>query len=226
MIASVLSHQPWDVTGPGWNDYGKKLWATLETHHVDCGKNIIRRSQVRIIFQLFLSIIEERNLACPDSQDIIICDKQLEQLVGMPHLHLTQLREKIMSMLTLTDMGRSVLNPTDTYKSIINRIFPQQLRLIRPVLPVSPQRVKWIMEENLSILLIGFASPQPLEFDYILSLVTGYISANRNRLLHPQNLEIACIRNDPLFNIFGTSFFHKSQLRGLVRDHVSPTVVE
>ena len=193
---------------------------------VDCGKNIIRRSQVRIIFQLFLSIIEERSLASPDSQDIIICDKQLEQLVGMPHLHLTQLREKIMSMLTLTDMGRSVLNPTDTYKSIINRIFPQQLRLIRPVLPVSPQRVKWIMEENLSILLIGFASPQPLEFDYILSLVTGYISANRNRLLHPQNLEIACIRNDPLFNIFGTSFFHKSQLRGLVRDHVSPTVVE
>ena len=193
---------------------------------VDCGKNIIRRSQVRIVFQLFLSIIEERSLASPDSQDIIICDKQLEQLVGMPHLHLTQLREKIMSMLTLTDMGRSVLNPTDTYKSIINRIFPQQLRLIRPVLPVSPQRVKWIMEENLSILLIGFASPQPLEFDYILSLVTGYISANRNRLLHPQNLEIACIRNDPLFNIFGTSFFHKSQLRGLVRDHVSPTVVE
>ena len=193
---------------------------------VDCGKNIIRRSQVRIVFQLFLAIIAERNLASPDSPDIIICDTQLEKLVGMPHLHLVQLREKIMSMLTLTDMGRSVLNPTDGYKSIINRIFPRQLRLIRPVLPVSPQRVRWIMEDTLSILLIGFASPQALEFDYILSLVTGYISANRNRLLHPQNLEVACIKNDRLFSIFGVSFFHKTQLRGLVRDHVSPTVVE
>ena len=193
---------------------------------VDCGRNIIRTSQVRVVFQLILAIIAERNLASPDSTDIIICDTLMEKLVEMPHLHLVQLRQKVMSMLTLTDMGRSVRNPTDGYKSIVNRLYPQQLRLIRPVLPVTPQRIRWKMETSLSILLIGFASPQALEFDYILSLVTGYIATHRNRLLHPQNLEIACIKNDRLFDIFGVSFLHKTQLRGLVRDHVSPTVVE
>ena len=128
---------------------------------VDCGRNIIRTSQVRIVFQLFLAIIAERNLASPDSPDIIICDTLMEKLVEMPHLHLVQLRQKIMSMLTLTDMGRSVRNPTDGYKSIINRLYPRQLRLIRPVLPVSPQRIRFSFSSsdrsstNLNLILIG-----------------------------------------------------------------------
>ena len=188
---------------------------------------------MRIIFQLFLSIIEERRLACLDSQDIILCDKQLEQLVGMSHIHLTQLRDKVISMLTVSNLGRPVLNPTDSYKILIHRIFPQQLpprddtqNSLPPVQAVIPQRIRWIMEGNLSSLLIGFISTQPVEFHYILSLMTVYISDNRNRLMHPKNLEITCIRNDELYNIFGVSYIHKSQLRGLVRDHVSPVVVE
>ena len=58
---------------------------------VDCGKNIIRESQVRIIFQLFLSIVEDRGLACQDSQDIIVCDSLMEKFVNMPHCHILQL---------------------------------------------------------------------------------------------------------------------------------------
>ena len=104
---------------------------------------------------------------------------------------------------------------------------PQKLKYQQhpsDTLPMAPQRIRWKMESSLSIILIGFASPQALEFDYILSLVTGYIATHRNRLLHPLNLEIACIRLDRLFDIFNVSYIHKTQLRGLVRDHVSPVV--
>lgn len=235
MIPSVLSHQPTMSAGLGEMIMNRncELHWRLTMFLVDCGKNIIRRSQVRIIFQLFLSIIEERQLACPDSQDIFLCDKQLQQLVEMPHIHLSQLRDKIMSMLTLSNTGRAVSNPTDTYKIMIHRIFPQQLsprddtrQPLPPVQPVIPQRILWTMEENLSTLLIGFISAQPVEFRYILNLVMLYISDNRHRLTHPLNLEIACIRDDPLFNIFGVSYFHRSQLRGILRDHVTPIVVE
>ena len=138
-----------------------------------------------------LAIIAERNLASPDSTDIIICDDLMRGLVVMPHLHLIQLRQIVMSQLTLTDMGRAVRNATDGYKSIVRRLYPQQpapirpFSALRPTLPVSPQRIRWKMESSMSIILIGFDSPQALEFDYILNLVTSYIATHRNRLLHP-----------------------------------------
>ena len=82
------------------------------------------------------------------------------------------------------------------------------------------------MDADLSLFLIGFVSPQPIEFNFILTLVTQYISNNRERLLHPKNTEIACIRHDGLYNIFHCSYIHKSQVKGILRDHISPVVVD
>ena len=172
-------------------------------------------------------------MACQDSQDIYICNKELQQLVGMPHIHLWQLRDKIMGMLILSNSGRAVNNATDSYKIMIRRLFPQQpspsgeqRHTLLPVQPVSPQRILWTMNGDLSSLLIGFVSVQPVEFRYILNLLMLYISDNRHRLCHPLNLEIACIRNDALYQIFGVSFIHRSQLRGILRDHVNPIAVD
>ena len=151
---------------------------------VDCGKSVIRRSQVRIIFQLILTIIEEKGLNALDSQDIILSDTPMEKLTGMPHLHLHQLRDCVMSLLTISDSGRRVLNPTDRYKVMIHRIFPQYLPTrdaegdAPPIQTVNPLQteVKWTMQEDLSILLIGFVSTEPVEFNSILTLLTNYIS--------------------------------------------------
>ena len=188
---------------------------------VDCGKNIIRESQVRIIFQLFLSIVEDRGLACQDSQDIIICDSIMEKFVNMPHCHILQLRDCVLALLSIKETGHRVRNPTDDYKGMVRRIFP-----VFPAAPITaspaPSQVRWVMDENLSLFLVGFISTQPVEFNFILTLITSYISNNRDRLLHPKNMEIAMVRMDGLYNIFGCSYIHKSQMRGLLRDHISP----
>ena len=81
------------------------------------------------------------------------------------------------------------------------------------------------MERELSLLLIGFVHTEPLEFQFILSQMTLYISNNRDRLTNHKNLEVAYVRHDPLYEIFGVSYIHKSQIRGLLRDHVQPIVV-
>ena len=133
-----------------------------------------------------------------------------------------------MSMLTISGEGRQIHNPTDDYKGMIHRVFPRlpyhtnTERAATPVVTI--QQVRWVMDPNLSIFLLGFESRQPVAFDFILTLVTQYISNNRDRLLHPLNLEIACIRQDGLFNIFGCSYIHKSQIKGVLRDHISPVV--
>ena len=192
---------------------------------VDCGKNIIRESQVRIIFQLFLSIVEDRGLAVQDSQDIIVCDSLMEKLVGMPHCHLLQLRDCVLSLLSIKETGHRVMNPTDDYKGMIHRIFPVFPAASNTAPPVPTSQVRWVMDENLSLFLVGFVSTQPVEYNFILTLITSYISNNRDRLLHPKNMEIAMIRMDGLYNIFGCSYIHKSQMRGLLRDHISPVDV-
>ena len=205
----------------------------LTMFFIDCDKGIIRSSQVRIIFQLFFSIIEEKQMTCEDSKDIYICSKELQQLTNMPHIHLLQLRDKILSMLVLSHSGRTVSNPTENYKIMIRRLFPQQLTSSEqqghsqlPIQAVSPQRILWTMNSNLSILLIGYASDQAVEFRYILNLLMLYISDHRTTLCHPLNMEIACIRQHPLYQIFGISYIHRSQLRGILRDHVNPIAVD
>ena len=172
-------------------------------------------------------------MASQDSQDIYICNKDLQQLVGMPHIHLWQLRDKILGMLTFSNSGRPVNNPSDSHKIMSRRLFPQQpsssgeqRHTQLPVQAVSPQRILWTMNRDLSSLLIGFVSDQPVEFRYILNLLMLYISDNRHRLCHPLNMEIACIRNDALYQIFGISYIHRSQLRGILRDHVNPIAVD
>ena len=211
----------------------------LTMFFVECGKNIIRQTHVRIVFNLFLAIVEERNLASPDSQDILVCDILMEKFINRPYCHLTQLRDCIMENLTFTDSpSRRVHNPTDDYKVMSNRLYPPSPPGVNTggtALPgqgaqqnpyVSLPQMLWIMDPDLSIFLIGFVSSQPVAYNFILTLVTQYISNNRQRLLHQKNRDIAYIRHDGLYNIFHCSYIHRSQVRGILRDHVSPVVEE
>ena len=206
-------------------DLGYKMTTFLS----ECGRGEIKKSQVRLIFQFVFGIIEERGLTALDSTDIILCDWPMRRLTGMPHLHVHQLRECILGQLTISDEGRREADPTDSFKLMMTRVFPPQPPVrdaeneppIQEVAPLQSE-IKWIMQEELSILLIGYVSDVPMEFNEILTLLNKYISRNRSRLLHPLNLAVACIRLDPLYTIFKVSFIHHSQLRGYLRDHVDP----
>ena len=205
------------------------LNSRLTTYLVDCGKGVIRSSQVRIIFQLVFSIIDERGLVALDSKDIIVCDLQMRRLTNMPHLHLQQLKSCLLSLLTISEEGRRSQNQTDSFKIMLNRIFPKhpvtrETGAATPIEVVHPTQseVKWIMQDNLSLLLLGFISTVPVEFNAIVSLMNKYISTHKARLLHPMNLSVACIRLDSLYDIFKVSYVHHSQLRGYLRDHVNP----
>ena len=205
----------------------------MSTFLVDCGKGMMRSSQVRIIFQLVFSIIEERGLVALDSTDIIVSDLPMRRLTGMPHLHLHQLRGCILSLLTISDEGRRSQNQTDSFKVMLGRLFPRhpvtrEAEDAPPIQEVNPlqSEVKWIMQEDLSLLLLGFVSTVPVEFNAIVTLLNKYISTHRARLLHPMNLSVACIRLDSLYDIFRVSYVHHSQLRGYLRDHVNPVSVE
>ena len=195
----------------------------------DCGRGVIKRSQVRLIFQFVFDIIDERGLYALDSSEIILCDWPMRRFTDMPHLHVHQMRECILGQLTISTEGRRVANPTDNFKLMMTRIFPPQPPARDaghqpPVQEVAPLQsgIKWKMQPNLSTLLIGYVYDVPMEFNSIVTLVNRYISRNRARLLHPMNLAVACIRLDPLYAIFRVSFVHYSQVRGYVRDHVDP----
>ena len=204
----------------------------MTTFLSDCGRGVVKRSQVRLIFQFVFGIIEERGLTALDSTDIILCDWPMRRLTNMPHVHIHQLRECIMGQLTISTEGRRVANPTDSFKIMMTRIFPPQppardAEHGPPVQEVAPlQEIKWTMQPNLSTLLIGYVSDVPMEFNDIVTLLNRYISRNRARLLHPMNLAVACIRLDPLYTIFRVSFVHHSQVRGYLRDHVDPVATD
>ena len=204
---------------------------------VQCGKNIVNtKTHVRIVFNLMMTIVEERNLACPDSPDILISDILLEKFIDMPYCHLTQLRDCVMKNLTYTAYYRRVQNPTDDYKVMTARLYPPppndansvdttpSIQVAQQGPYVSIPQILWVMSPELSLFLIGYVSSQPVAYDFILSLVTQFISNNRQTLLHPKNMDVAHIRHSGLYNIFHCSYLHRSQVRGILRDHVSPVV--
>ena len=206
---------------------------------MQCGKPRIRQTHVRILFNLVMTIVEERNLACADSEGIIVCDILMQAFLDMPHCHLTQLRDSIMEYVTLTNSpSRPVQNPTDDYKSMANRLFPTPSPGINTgsmpppasVAQTGPYvrlpRMLWIMDPDLSNFLIGFTSSQPVAYEFIIMLITQYVYNNRYRLIDVKNREVTYIRNDGLFRIFHCSYIHRSQLRGILRDHVTPVVEE
>ena len=205
----------------------------LSMFFVQCGKPIIRSTQVRVVFQLMMTVLEERGLASADSEDIFICDEPLDRLTDMPYLHIHQLRTKVMAMLTISSMGRQPFNTTDQYKTLLGKLFPSQatqrissqnsLPLIQVV---PPQRVLWTMSSRLSTVLLGYASTQPVQYGHIVSLAMLYVSNHRTRLTDPRNPEIACLQNDELFNVLQISYIHISQMRGVLRDHVDPIIVD
>ena len=203
----------------------------LSLYLVENGKQIIRDSQVRIVFQLVVSIIDQKDMMCPDSRDIVLSDTFLEKLTNKPWLHVTQVRDEILARMTISGVGRPLRNASDNYKHLVRRFFPSNpsrnegAHALPTVHAVIPLNIWWVMEKNFSVLLLGYESTLPARYDYILSLVTAYITRKRNQLLNPRNLEIASIKHDPLYNIFGVSFFHRSQLRGIVRDHVTPVLM-
>ena len=206
---------------------------------MQCGKNRIRQTTVRILINIVLDIVEERNLASEDSEDIVVCDPLWESFLDMPHCHLTQLRDSIMGHLTFMESPSGEgQNTTDDHKGMSTSLYPTPSPGISTGRMPPPAQVArcgpyvrlpqmlWVMDQDLSIHLIGFISNQPVAYDFILTLLHQHVYNNRHRLVHVKNREIAYIRNDGLFHIFHCSYIHKSQLRGILRDHVSPVVEE
>ena len=84
----------------------------LSLYLVENGKQIIRDSQVRIVFQLVVSIIDQKDMMCPDSRDIVLSDTFLEKLTNKPWLHVTQVRDEILARMTISGEGRPLRNPS------------------------------------------------------------------------------------------------------------------
>ena len=96
----------------------------LSLYLVENGKQIIRDSQVRIVFQLVVSIIDQKDMMCPDSRDIVLSDTFLEKLTNKPWLHVTQVRDEILARMTISGVGRPLRNASDNYKHLVRRFFP------------------------------------------------------------------------------------------------------
>ena len=78
----------------------------LTVYLVGEGWPIIRNIQVRVLSQMLFDVFSQKKMMVDDSEDIILADEALRELVDMPYLHVIQLKSKIMQKITLKDEGR------------------------------------------------------------------------------------------------------------------------
>ena len=192
------------------------------------GFPIMRVTQVRTIFQAFVKIIKDKELAVADNPEIIMTDSALDKLTNMPYLHNSQLKDKIMGKLNLLGAGRKVIQPNVLFKTMVRNFFPEQpsedVRV--PLAIVVPRNIRWKMSEKLSKCIISFVTDQPLEMSYICSMMSIWIMDHRQQISSPRNINVLWIKESDLYEVFEVSCLHRSQLNKMLREQLKPVQVE
>ena len=209
-------------------DRNCELHWNLTVYLVAEGLPIMRFTQVRTIFQAFVKIIRDKELAVADNPEIIMTDSGLDKLTNMPYLHTSQLKDKIMGLLSLLGPGRKVIRPNVLFKTMVRNFFPEQpsedVRI--PLAIVVPRNIRWRMSEKLSKCIISFVTDQPLEMAYICSMMSIWIMDNRQQISSPRNINVLWIKESDLYGVFQVSCLHRSQLNKMLHDQLTPVQVE
>ena len=178
------------------------------------------------------NIIKREGLFDFRNPSIILCSEELDQAIGMRALHVTEIRELVLSHLQL--VKESTIPPPDLPLSsytasatIRNSASSIGLPLHRNVLPDDYNlNTQFNLKEKFRACLetvptfnkeqTNFTIPQ------VSDLLSNYITMKKNELFDPRNIKLALVRNDPLGEAFGVSAFHRTQVQALLRTQLIP----
>ena len=149
----------------------------------------------------------------PNNDSIIFCSKQLEAIVNMKVIHISQVRKQILpQMIRLPEQLELQENQNPPSLEVSDdEKFLMPLKLSSII-----QNNHWIKYEK------DLAHLQEFKFPDILNLTTSYIKSHRHELFEERNPDVAIVKNSPLCEILGVHAFHKHQLVFLLKKILIP----
>ena len=171
------------------------------------------------IFIILKKIIREEKLFDQTNPSIVMCSPELEEAINVKALHVTQIRNYVLSQLTPTQITvpnifqvinegidvRNDAHPTAFTNSIKTHFVNNSKCLLKP--------------SFLNVLRSVHGCDQTktiFTYQEVLSLFSLYILSRKDEIFDHRNIELALVENDPIGGVFGVKVFHRCQVNKLL----------
>jgi hypothetical protein len=171
------------------------------------------------ILNILKKIMREENLFDQSNFSIVMCSPELEEAINAKALHVTQIRDYVLSQLKSTQItvpnifqvinggiyARNDVHPTPFTHSINTRFMKDSKCLLKP--------------RFLNVLRSVHGCDQTktiFTYQEVLSLFSLYILSRKDEIFDHRNIELALVENDPIGGVFGVKVFHRCQVNKLL----------
>ena len=169
-------------------------------------------------------ILRSEKLYDPMNPSIIMCDPDLEYVLNMKDLHVTEIRNQILKQLTLVKQQNWRKN-FNTYRKEDPSFSP---RASTSTTLGPDKEAKYTVKPPLMELLrteCEETDKATFTFEEVFHLLSKYLLKRRDTLFDPRNIKVARVHHDPLGRVLGgIARFHRCQAPNLLRAQL--TLVE
>ena len=179
------------------------------------------------IFEKLKVILRSEKLYDPMNPSIIMCDPDLEYVLNMKDLHVTEIRNQILKQLTLVKQQNWCDN-FNTYLKEDPSFSSRPLIKSSNTSLVPDKETKYTVKPSLMVLLRTECEEKDkatFTFEEVFHLLSKYLLKRRDTLFDPRNIKVARVHHDPLGRVLGgIARFHRCQAPNLLRAQL--TLVE
>ena len=198
-----------------------KMGSALQQFLIRKSKNEIKAFTFQQILVLLKDIIKSEGLYDPRNLSIILCSEELEIVFNRKVIHLSELRELVLTQIVNTveiALHKNRLHKhsaTKLPKIIVNKVHSNQTRRFFG----HPDTKFEVQPRFLSVLRsVKDADKTKTEFSIneIRQLLSEYIISKRETIVDQRNIKIAIVKGDPLGQAFKVTAFHRCQVMALI----------
>ena len=203
------------------------------------------------ILTILKNIIRGEGMFDHANPSVIICSPELERALNMKALHVTEIRDLVLSQITKVpdqslrenftqeincrgttiNISRTNLNleaPRDNQPQQQSQQQPP--RIIRTANSstaiYTDKNAKFTLKPKFLkvVQLVPGADPKQRIFSYedVTILLTKYILSRKDTMFDTRNIKLALIADDPLGDAFGVKAFHRCQVNNLLKKQLIP----
>jgi len=195
------------------------------------------------ILTILKDVIRGEGMFDEANPSVILCSEDLEEALNMRALHVTEIRDVVLSHITkvpdqsLRDKFSQNINICRTNINVSRNEHSNQVsapasipRIIRTAnistAVFTDKNAKFTLKPKFLkvVRTVPDINPMKTVFTYeeVTLLLSKYILSRKDQIFDPRNIKLALVTNDPIGEAFGVKAFHRCQVNNLLRSQLIP----
>jgi len=197
------------------------------------------------ILTILKDVIRGEGMFDEANPSVILCSKDLEEALNMRALHVTEIRDLVLSHITkvpdqsLREKFTQSINICRANTINVTRNEPNN-RVAAPVPPriirtanistavFTDRHAEFTLKPKFLKVVQTVPGIDPKQtiftYEYVTLLLSKYILSRKDQIFDPRNIKLALVDKDPIGEAFGVKAFHRCQVNNLLRSQLIPLI--